>query len=469
MATPETGNARTDLFADLRAQIRGNLCLPGEPEFETTRKGFNGMFDRKPSVIVRCRDTADIVAAVRFASAHHFPLTVKGGGHSVAGASTIDGGVLVDLSLMRGVIVDPARKLVTVEGGSEWGDVDHATQLSGTAVPGGFVSTTGVAGFTLGGGIAWTSRKLGLAADNLVSAEMVRATGEVIEVSEKSRPDLFWALRGAGSSFGVVSTFKFRLQRVGPFVYGGFRGFPGERAGEILRFVAGFYDRSPPELNVLTVLTTAPPAPFVPVAYHGKPVVVLACCYIGPVKRGPRMTQEIRELPGAIIDHVGPMPYLALQSAFDPLNPSGLRNYWKSAFLSSLPEEAIQTVTARYEKIPSPLSEIHFQYGGGAIGNVPDDQSVLGNRKVRYLFNLVAKWTDPADDETNIGYIRGLWSALQKYSTGGLYSNFNSDLDVKDSEAAFGTSNLQRLAQLKREIDPEQVFRGSQRIPTSPD
>ena len=468
MATPEPGAVPTDPFAELRSQIRGSLCLPGDPDFDANRKGFNAMFDRKPSVIVRCRDTADIVSAVRFATAHQVPLTAKAGGHSVSGASTIDGGMLVDLSLMRGVIVDAARKTVTVQGGAVWGDVDHASQLSGLAVPGGFVSTTGVAGFTLGGGIAWTSRKLGLACDSLVSAEVVLASGEVVEVSSKNRPELFWALQGAGSSFGIVSSFKFRLQRVGPIIYGGFRAFPGERAGEILRFVADFYDRSPPELNVLTVLTTAPPAPFVPVAHHGKPLVVVACCYIGPVQRGPRVTREIRELPGAVVDHVGPMPYLALQSAFDPLNPYGLRNYWKSTFLSSLPEEAIQAVVARYQKIPSPLSEIHFQYGGGAIGDVPDDRSVIGNRKVRYLFNLVAKWTDPVADATNIGYVRELWGALQKYSTGGLYSNFNSDLEVKESEAAFGPSNLQRLARLKQEYDPGQLFRGNQRIPPAP-
>ena len=468
MATPEPGSAPADPFAELRTQLRGTLCLPGEPDFDASRKGFNGIFDRRPSVIVRCRDTADVVSAVRFATAHQLALTVKGGGHSVSGASTIEGGMLMELSPMRGVTVDWARKTATVQGGALWGDVDHATQLHGLAIPGGFVSTTGVAGFTLGGGIAWTSRKLGLACDSLVSAEVVRASGEVIEVSAKSHPELFWALRGAGSSFGIVPTFKFRLQRVGPLVYGGFRGFPGERAAEILRFVAAFYERSPPELNVLAVLTTAPPAPFVPVAYHGKPVVVLACCYIGPVKRGPRATKEIRELPGAIIDHVGAMPYLALQSAFDPLNPSGLRNYWKSTFLPSLPEEALQVVVERYQRIPSPLSEIHFQYGGGAIGNVPDDQSVIGNRTARYLFNLVAKWTDPTTDGTNIGYVRELWSALQQYSTGGVYSNFNSDLEVKDSEAAFGQSNLQRLARLKQEYDPEQVFRGNQRILPAP-
>jgi FAD/FMN-containing dehydrogenase len=419
-------------------------------------------------VVVRCRDTADIVAAVKFARSHRIPLVAKSGGHSISGASTIEGGMLVDLSPMRGVTVDLSRKTVTVQGGALWGDVDHATQLHGLAVPGGFVSTTGVAGFTLGGGIAWTSRKLGLACDNLISAELVTASGEVLEVSEKNHPDLFWALRGAGSSFGIVSTFKFHLQRVGPVVYGGMRGFPGDRAEQILRLVAEMYGRTPPELNVLAILTTAPPAPFIPEAFHGKPVVVVACCYFGPVRRGPRATKEIRDIPGAIVDHVGPLPYVALQGAFDALNPPGLRNYWKSTFLPSLTDDAMRAVVERYRRIPSPMSEIHFQYGGGAIGKVPEDQSVIGHRSVPYIFNLIGKWTNPAEDQTNIAYVRDLWDALQKYSTGGIYSNFNTDLDEQSSRAAFGVANLQRLAQLKRTFDPDQVFAGNQKISPAP-
>jgi hypothetical protein len=468
MATPASGAAPNDPYADLRPQLRGTLSLPGDSEFDAARRVYNGMFDRRPTVVVRCRDTADIVAAVKFSRSRRMPLVAKSGGHSISGASAIEGGMLVDLSLMRGVMVDLSRKTVTVQGGALWGDVDHATQLHGLAVPGGFVSTTGVAGFTLGGGIAWTSRKLGLACDNLISAELVTASGQALEVSAKSHPDLFWALRGAGSSFGIVSAFKFRLQRVGPIVYGGFRAFPGNRAGEILRLMADLYGRTPPEFNALAILTTAPPAPFIPEAYHGKPSVVVACCYFGPVRQGSRATKEISEIPGAIVEHLGPLPYSALQSNFDALNPPGLRNYWKSTFLPSLSDEAIQTVVERYQRIPSPMSEIHFQYGGGAIGKVPDDQSVIGNRSVPYLFNLIAKWTDPASDRTNIAYVRDLWDSLQKFSTGGLYSNFNTDLDERASRAAFGEANLARLAQLKRVYDSDQVFAGNQKILPAP-
>ena len=464
-ATPD--GASHNRFDELIPKLRGALVLPGNPEYDTARRVFNGMTDRRPLAIVRCRDAADVAHTVRFARAHHLPLTARGGGHSISGASTLDNGVVVDLSPMRGVTVDPLGRSVSVQGGALWGDVDHATQLHGLAVPGGFVSTTGVAGFTLGGGIAWTSRKLGLACDSLLAVEMVTASGEVIAVDAKHHPRLFWALRGAGSSFGIVTSFKFRLQRVGPMVYGGFRVFPGDHRREILRLVADLYSRTPLELNALVVLSTAPPAPFIPPAYHGKPVVVVACCFIGPLARGPRATRELREVPGAIVDQVGPIPYVALQSAFDPLNPPGLRNYWKSTFLGSLPDQAMDVVLRRAAQVPSPLTEIHFQYGGGAIGKVPRGQSPIGNRRSPYLFNLIGRWTDPSADTANVTFIRDLWDELQPFSTGGIYSNFATDLDAKAAEAEFGRSNLERLARLKRKYDPENVFAGNQRIPLS--
>lgn len=453
-----------DPLANLAAQLRGSLLRPGEPAFDAARGLFNGMIDRRPAAIVKCRDAADVAYAVRYAREHRLPITAKAGGHSIAGASLNDGGLVADLSPMRGVSVDLAARTVSVQGGALWGDVDHATQLHGLAVPGGFVSTTGVGGFTLGGGIAWTSRKLGLACDSLLSVDLVNASGEVVRVSSTQRPDLFWALQGAGSSFGIVTNFTFRLQKVGPTVFGGFRVFPGERAGDTLRFLADLYRKSPLELNALAVLGTGPPAPFLPSAYHGKPIVVLALCYMGPLERGPKATAAIRELPGAVVDHVGPIPYTTLQSAFDPMNPPGLRNYWKSTYLNSLPEPAVDAVLERYARVPSPLSEIHLQYGAGAVARVPPSKSVIGNRKAPYLFNLVAKWTDAAQDAANIAYVRELWSALQPYSTGGIYSNFNSDLDPKSAEGSFGRANLERLVRLKKKYDPDGLFAGNQRL-----
>ncbi len=458
------GQVTKDAIDQLRSQIRGSILLPADPEYDSARKIFNGMIDRRPGAIVRCRDTADVAYTVRFARANKIPFTTRSGGHSVTGASMINWGLVLDLSQMRGVQVDAGRRLAVVQGGATWGDVDHATQLHGLAVPGGFVSTTGVAGFTLGGGIAWTSRKLGLACDNLLSVEMVTAKGDVIEVDAKHPAGLFWALRGAGSSFGIVTSFRFRLQRIGPMVYGGFRVFPGEQAKHVLRCVADVYRHSVPELNALVVLTTGPPAPFLPTAYHGKPIVVLALCYIGPTARGPAAAREFRELPGAIVDHVGPLPYLALQSAFDPLSPWGLRNYWKSAFLNDAPDAALDVLVDRFAKVPSPLVELHFQYGAGAIAKVPPSQSVIGNRKSPYLVNLVGKWTDPAADGTNVAYIRELWDALQPWATGGIYSNFATDIDEKMSEAEFGRANLVRLARLKKKFDPDDVFSGNHRI-----
>ncbi len=448
----------------LAGQLRGSVVRPGEPGYDAARSLFNGMIDKHPAAIVRCRDAADVAYAVRYARAQRLPITAKSGGHSIAGTSLNEGGIVADLSGMRGVTVDRTSRTVSVQGGALWGDVDHATQVYGLAVPGGFVSTTGVGGFTLGGGIAWTSRRLGLACDSLLSVEMVNAAGEIVEVSPKKSPDLFWALKGAGSSFGIVTNFRFRAQKLGPVVYGGFRIFPGDRAREILRFLAELYRTSPLELNALAVLTTGPPVPFLPSAYHGRPIVVLALCYIGPVARGPKATAPIRALPGAVVDHVGPIPYVTLQSAFDAGNPPGLRNYWKSTYLTSLPEAAVETVIERYARLPSPLTEIHFQYGAGAVAKVPPSRSVVGNRTSPFLFNLVAKWTDPAADAANVGYVRELWDALQPYATGGIYSNFNSDIDPRSAESSFGRANLARLVRLKKKYDPDGRFAGNQRI-----
>ena len=453
-----------DQFAELAGQLRGTVLRPGHPEYDGARKIFNGMIDRRPLAIVRCRDTADVAYAVRFARAQGLPIAARGGGHSIAGSSILDGGIVADLSPMRAVSVDPVARTASVQGGAVWGDVDHATQLHGLAVPGGFVSTTGVGGFTLGGGIAWTSRKLGLACDSLLSAELVNAKGEVVRVGPHRIPELFWALRGAGSSFGIVTDFRFRLQPVGPVVYGGFRVFPGERARSVLTLVRDLYPRTPAELNLLAILTTGPPAPFLPPAFHGKPIAVIALCYIGPPGKGPGVTREVRELPGAIVDQVGPMPYRALQSAFDPLNPPGLRNYWKSTFLEAVPEGAVDAVLDRFGRVPSPMTEIHFQYGGGAIARVPALRSPVGNRKSPYLFNLIAKWTDPTTDAANIGFVRDLWDALRPFATGGIYANFNTDLDDRASEASFGQANLRRLARLKKRYDPRGLFPGNQRI-----
>ncbi len=451
-------------YEAFRAQLRGELLLPGDPAYDTARRLWNGLFDRRPRAIVRCRDVADVVAAVRFAQSQSIPLTVRAGGHGVAGTAVEDGALMIDLSPMRAVQVDPKRRTVWAQGGATWGDVDHATQHFGLAVPGGFVSTTGVGGFTLGGGIAWTSRKLGLACDSLLEAEVVTAKGEVLTANRTQHPDLWWALRGGGGNFGVVTSFKFRGQKVGPTVYGGFRMFPAERAPELLRLIASLYPRSPPELNALVVLSTAPPAPFVPEAMRGQRMAVLAFCYLGRVARGPKVAKEIRDLPGAFFEHVGPMPYVALQTAFDALQPAGMHNYWKSVYAAAFPDAAVDLLVERFAKIPSPLSELHLQYFGGEASKVSGIDSAVGHRGASFLLNLIGKWEPNGDRETNVRYIRELWEALQPFSTGGVYVNFLTDNSPEMTRASYGPEIFERLARVKAEYDPGNVFRGSHPI-----
>ncbi len=454
----------SERFDELRAGLRGDLLLAGDAAYDSARKLWNGDFDRHPLAIVRCRDTADVVAAVRLARARKIPLSVKAGGHGVAGTAVKDDALVVDLSPMRGVDVEPQSRTVRAQGGATWGDVDHATQLYGLAVPGGFVSTTGVGGFTLGGGIAWTSRKLGLACDNLLEAEVVTSEGKVLRASAKKHPDLLWALRGGGGNFGVVTSFRFRGQKVGPTIYGGFRVYREDRAPELLSLAARMYRRSPPEWNMLIVLGTAPPAPFLPREVHGKRVAIAACCYLGPVARGPRVAREFLAVPEAVADHVGPMPYLALQTGFDALQPAGMPSYWKSTYATALPPEAIAVLVERWRQVPSPLTELHFQYFGGAVSRIGALESAVGNRSAPFLFNLIGKWEPGGDRERNVRYIRELWDALQPYSTGGVYVNFLSEQSQAATEASYGRKNFERLRRIKRKYDPSNVFQGSHPI-----
>lgn len=458
-------NPPADRFQELRTQIRGQLIVPGSAEYDPARKLWNGLIDKRPAVIARCRDETDVSACVKYARQHKMPLAVRGGGHSVAGASTVDDGLVIDLSEMRAVHVDSASGTVWVQGGALWGDVDHATQFHGLVVPGGFVSTTGVGGFTLGGGIAWTSRKLGLACDALVSAEVVTAEGELRTASAHENADLLWALRGAGGNFGVVTSMTFRAQPLGPIVYGGFRIFPASQARRVVRLVADLYDRTPEEFNALVVLTTAPPAPFIPPAVHGAEVAVVAFCYLGPPEHGPKVCEELLAIPEPIFEQVGPLPYVALQAAFDPLNPPGLLNYWKSLTADGLPEAALDVLLGLRAKAPSPLTELHFQYFGGAASRVAGQDSPTANRGARFLYNLIGKWTDPATTAANTAFIRDAWQALRPHSTGGIYVNFLTDRSPELARSTYGPEGHARLVEIKRRYDPENLFRGTLNIP----
>jgi FAD/FMN-containing dehydrogenase len=448
----------------LRAALRGAVLLPSDPTFDSSRRVFNAMVDRHPALIVQCRDVADVVAAVRFGRKQNLAVSVRGGGHGVAGTAIVDDGLVIDLSVMRSVWVDPKLREAWVQGGALWGDVDHATQLHGLAVPGGLISNTGVGGFTLGGGVGWSSRMYGLACDNVTEFEMVTAAGDVIRATSQERPDLLWALRGAGGNFGVVTGFRFALHPIGPTVYGGMRLFPGGQARDLLRLVRDLQPRSPPELNVAAVLTTAPASPMIPPPWQGKQVAAMAMAYFGPLDHAEDATRELREFPNPIVEHVSAMPYTVMQTFLDPLAPPGLQNYWKSLYASSLPDVAIDAVVERFRDVPSPLTEVHLHYFGGGAVAAAEAGSAVGSRQSPFLFNFMGRWTEAGEKDRNIAFVRGLWDTVRPYSTGGVYVNFLADQSVDLLRAAYGESNYRRLVAVKQKYDPENFFRANHNI-----
>ena len=448
----------------LRSAVRGPILRPGEPGYDAARRLYNGMIDRRPAVIVQCQDVPDVIEAVRFAKRQDLRLSVKAGGHGVAGTALVEGGVVVDLSRMRAVLVDPDRREVTVQGGAVWADVDRATQLHGLAIPGGLVSSTGVGGFTLGGGIGWLSRRYGLACDNLIAAELVNADGEVVRADEAHHPELLWALRGGGGNFGVVTAFRFRAHPLGPMIVGGLRMFPIDRAPAVLRAVADALSGGPRELNALAVLALAPPAPFIPAELHGKPVVALALAYLGPPEKADAALRSLRSLPGAAVDQVGPMPYVALQSFLDAMAPPGLQNYWKSACLDALPDAAIQRLLERFREVPSPMTEVHIQgFGGHAVAEA-EDGSAVGNRRSPFVVNLVGRWTESGQGGPTRTFVRSVWDDLRAYGSGGVYVNFLADESADVVRSSYGAAHLERLAAVKRTYDPSNFFQGNHNI-----
>ena len=450
---------------ELRGAIHGELITPGDPGYDEARKIWNDVHDRHPAVIVRCAGAADVMRAIELARSEDLPLAVRGGGHSIPGYSTNDGGVVIDMSAMRGVRVDPDARRAVAQAGATWADFDHETQAFGLAVTGGLVSTTGIAGFTLGGGIGWLMRKHGLTADNLVSADMVTAEGRLVHASENENQDLFWALRGGGGNFGVVTAFEYRLHPVGPTVYGGAAFYPGERAREILRAYRDLVSDMPDELTTMVNLTTAPPVPFLPEEVHGKPVVAIVGAHAGTLEDGEAAMAPVRAALGEpVADLFGPIPYVALQSLLDPLFAKGARNYMRSGFLHGIDDETIETLLEFYEKKSSPTSEIHVQHLDGAVGRVAPDATAFRHRRSPFLFNVVGRWTDPAEDQTHYAWGRALHLALEPHADGGVYVNFlDSEGDARVREA-YGEDTYARLQAVKDRYDPTNLFRLNQNI-----
>lgn len=450
-------------IAELRNGFVGTLVLPEDGAYESTRKIWNGMIDKRPAVIARCAGTPDIVRAVNFARENRLMLAVRGGGHNIAGNALCDDGIVVDLSGMKAVSVDAAARRATVEGGATLADFDAATQAHGLSTPVGINSTTGIAGLTLGGGFGWLSRKHGMTVDNLESAEVVTAAGQVVRADAKQNPDLFWALRGGSGNFGVVSRFEFRLHPLGPDVLTGLMAFPMAEARSILRKYDDFTAAAPDDLTVWTVLRLAPPLPFLPADVHGKGIVVLAIFYAGDPAKGEALIAPLRGFGTLLGEHVGVQPYAAWQQTFDPLLAPGARNYWKSHNFTTLKDGLFDAVIASLDRLPSPECEIFFGGVGAATTRPAVDSAAYAHRDARYVMNVHGRWQDPADDARCIGWARDFFKASAPFASAGVYVNFLTADEGERVSNAYGP-NYERLAKVKRQYDPDNLFRVNQNI-----
>ena len=448
----------------LREDFHGEVILPAEPGYDEARKVFNGMIDKRPAVIARCADTEDVVAAVDFARENHLVVAVRSGGHSVAGMSICDDGILIDLSPMKEIEVDPEAKTARVGGGVLSGELDAATQEHGLHTPSGRVTTTGIGGFTTGGGYGWTSSKYGLTCDNLISAEVVTADGSVVIASEAENSDLFWGIKGGGCNFGVVTSFEFRLYELGPMVLAGLALWPIDRAPEVLRAWRDYVADVPDELSTGCVILTAPPEEFIPPDLQGKPVLGMAGMYVGDPEEGARVMQPLKDL-GPAVDLIQPMPYTDFQAILDPGNQPGFRNYWRGEYLTGLSDEAIDVFVERAREPLSPFNQIIFFRLGQGVNRVPDDSAAFSHRDADYLFHPIAMWEDPADDEREIAFVREFSEAMRPFETGAVYLNFTGDSDR--ARSAFGADKYERLVELKDRYDPTNLFQHNQNISPS--
>lgn len=455
--------------AGLAQEIRGHLVQPDDAEYDAARSVWNGMIDRRPALVVRCAGAADVIAGLRFAREHELVVAIRGGGHNVAGFGTCDDGVVLDLSQMSDVRVDPRSQTARVGGGALWRQVDHETQAFGLATTGGLVSTTGVAGFSLGGGIGWLMRKHGLACDNLVSADVVTADGDLVTASAVDHEDLFWGLRGGGGNFGVVTSFEFRLHQVGPVVFGGALFYPLEQAHELLAFYRQWTPGLPDELTTMAALIAAPPAPFIPAAYHGKLVAAVVLCFAGPLAGGDAAIAPLRAFAPPLAEHVGPVPYRMLQQMFDASAPHGIHSYWKSEFVPELEDGAIEAVIAGAQEFSSAGSMIHIHHLEGAVSRAAADATAIGRRDARYVTNVIGAWFEPEVQDTEIANVRATAAEVKRFSVGGAYLNFlDGDEGDERVHAAYGPEKYERLVALKDRYDPDNVFRLNQNIRPSP-
>ena len=446
----------------LRARVSGPVIAPGDPGYDEARQVYNFMIDARPAAVVQCADAADVAAVVRHAAETGAELAVRGGAHSVPGFGTADGALVADLSGLSSVAVDPSARIARVGGGATWGGFDGAAGEHGLATTGGIISTTGVGGLTLGGGIGYLTRGYGLSCDNVLSAQIVTADGQTLTASETEHPDLFWALRGGGGNFGVVTEFTFRLHPVGE-IYGGPMFFELSDGPDVLGYFNEFIRTAPREYGGFPAFQIAPPLPFVPENRVGEPFVAVVSCWSGSTQDGEKVLQGFRDVASPVAEMVGPMPYPALNSAFDALVPRGLQHYWKAAFVGDLTAEAIQTHMEHGSRVPVVNSTMHIYPINGACHDVAADATAFGHRDAMYAVNIAGMWPDPADNEANMAWVRDYYAAIEPYSQGGGYVNFASPDDQPKVAANYG-ANYARLQQVKAAYDPGNLFHLNQNI-----
>jgi FAD/FMN-containing dehydrogenase len=456
-------NPGTQTVDELKGGFQGEILLPGNAAYDAARSVWNAMIDKRPAVIARCATTADVVRGVNFARDNRQVLAIRGGGHNIAGSAVCDGGIVVDLSLMKAAEVAPDARRVTIGAGATLADLDAATQAHGLATPVGINSTTGIAGLTLGGGFGWLSRRYGLTVDNLESAEVVTAAGEVIRASATDHPDLFWALRGGGGNFGVVTRFEFRLHPVGPDLLSGLIVYPFADAKSVLRQYRDFALDAPDELTVWVVMRKAPPLPFLPAAVHGREVVVLALLHAGDPDEGKAIIEPLHRFGTPAGAHVGVQPYAAWQQAFDPLLAPGARNYWKSHNFRTLDDGLLDVLIDSVRTLPSPDCEVFIASLGGATSRQTPDSSAYGQRDAQFTMNVHGRWEHPADDQRGISWARRLFKAAAPFASGGVYVNFMTADEGDRVRAAYG-DNYERLVRVKQQYDPGNLFRANQNI-----
>ncbi len=448
---------------ELREAVRGEILTPDDEGYTEACRVWNGAHDgRRPALIVRCTGAADVAAAIGFARSNDLPIAVRGGGHSVAGFSTVDNGVVIDLAPLKGVRVDPDARRATVGGGAVWADVDHETQAYGLATTGGLVSSTGVAGFTLGGGIGWLMRRHGLACDNLVGADVVTADGRLVHASETENSDLLWGLRGGGGNFGIVTQFEFDLHPVGPMVYAGPIFYAADADRDLMQAFRAWSENAPEDITAIVNLTTAPPLPVIPAEWHGKKVAALIAVSAGDLETGDSLVSEFRDVAEPIADLLGPMPYHVIQTLIDPLWGKGINSYFKATNLSHLDDELIERLTELHLTAPGPQCEIHVHQMGGAIARVADDATAFAERSMPFVLNAVTGWHDPSVGPAHRTWARNVIESAADATTGRAYVNFLGDANA--ARSSYGSETYDRLVALKNEYDPSNVFRLNQNI-----